>query len=227
MVFSGNSSFTLALTFIIILNLFLSGFSGMTVSSRIGYAMARDGAFPFSNFLKELNPDTKTPDRIIMLMLCLSSILCLLPLYSETAFTAITSLATVGVQMSYALPIYLRVTSSKDSFKRDAWNLGSYSILVGSVSVAWLVFASMILFMPHHYDPVDGITLKNFNYSSVVFLIALVIASVYWNLPRPYGAKHFFKGPRRDEDREQMIPEDRECLLKKERTEDRKEEKYA
>ena len=97
MVFSGNSLLTIVLTFIIILNLFLSGFSGMTVSSRIGYALARDGAFPFSKYLSKLNPETKTPDRIIMLMLTLSSLLCLLPLYSETAFTAITSLATVGV----------------------------------------------------------------------------------------------------------------------------------
>ena len=121
--------------------------------------------------------------------------------------------------MSYALPIYLRVTSSRNTFRRDVWNLGSYSILIGSVSVAWLIFASAILFLPHQYDPANGITLKNFNYSSIVFMFTMLIASVYWNLPKPYGAKHFFKGPRREDEIDEKINiEDRESLLKKDKT---------
>jgi amino acid transporter len=69
---------------------FLSGFSGMTVTSRMAYAMSRDGALPMSQSLKVINPKTKSPDRIIFMVFIVESLLCFLPLMSTTAFTAIT-----------------------------------------------------------------------------------------------------------------------------------------
>jgi amino acid transporter len=44
-----------AMTALLIVNIFFAGFSSMTVTSRIGFAMARDGAFPFSNILYKVN----------------------------------------------------------------------------------------------------------------------------------------------------------------------------
>jgi amino acid transporter len=37
----------------------LSGWSSMTGTSRLGWAMARDGAFPLSSWLRVVHPDTK------------------------------------------------------------------------------------------------------------------------------------------------------------------------
>jgi len=54
----------------------------MTVTSRIGFAMARDGAFPESSILYKINSKTKTPDRIIFLVFVMDVLLCLLPLIS-------------------------------------------------------------------------------------------------------------------------------------------------
>jgi len=97
-VFPDRRQIVVVLTLILVLNIFLSGFSNMTVTSRVGFAMARDGAFPFSERLRQVNPETKSPDMVILLVAVLASILCLLPLVSTTAFTAITSIATIGVQ---------------------------------------------------------------------------------------------------------------------------------
>jgi amino acid transporter len=36
---------------LLLINFFFAGFSSLTVTSRIGYAMARDKAFPYSKFL--------------------------------------------------------------------------------------------------------------------------------------------------------------------------------
>ena len=72
------------------LAIFFTGFSSITVLSRMAYSMARDGAFPKSAYLRELDPDTKTPRRIIFMLLLLSSVLTLLPLMSTTAYSAIT-----------------------------------------------------------------------------------------------------------------------------------------
>ena len=99
------------MTALLIINLFFAGFSSMTVTTRIGFAMARDGAFPFSGFLYKVNSKTQTPDRIIFLVFLMDALLCLLPLASSTAFTAITGICTIGYQISYAIPILLRVTT--------------------------------------------------------------------------------------------------------------------
>ena len=97
LVFPNRRQIIVVLTLIIVLNIFLSGFSNLTVTSRVGFAMARDGAFPLAERLRRINPETKSPDMIILLVSVLASLLCLLPLVSTTAFTAITSIATIGV----------------------------------------------------------------------------------------------------------------------------------
>lgn len=43
---------------------------------------------------------------------------------------------------------------------------------------------------------------EDFNYTGVVLGIILVVAFIYWHLPNPYGAKYFFKGPKRFDDEE-------------------------
>eukprot|EP00347_Sterkiella_histriomuscorum_P009672 403340314 len=197
MVFSGNKNLSLIMTMILMLNIFLAGFSNLTVTSRIGFAMARDGAFPYSDQLKKINKDTKSPDMMILLIFILASCLCLLPLISSTAFEAITSIATIGVQLSYAIPIFFRVTQSRDTFKRNHYNLGSWSTMYGWISVIWLSFTSCCLLLPSKRHPTDGITAENFNYSPIVVCLFLVFAAIYWNLPEPFGAKYFFKGPKR------------------------------
>lgn len=78
------------------INIFLSGFSSMTVTSRIGYAIARDGGLPFSNYFSHLNPKTNNPDRMVILVFVLSCLMCMLPLISSTAFNAIAGITTVG-----------------------------------------------------------------------------------------------------------------------------------
>jgi hypothetical protein len=37
----------------------------------------------------------------------------------------------------------------------------------------------------------------------VVLGIILVVAFIYWHLPKPYGAKYFFRGPKRFDDEEE------------------------
>jgi len=93
---SHNKHGSLAMTSLLIINLFFAGFSSLTVTSRIGFAIARDGGLPCSKFFYKVNPKTKTPDRVIVLVFIFDTILCLMPLVSTTAFVAITSITTIG-----------------------------------------------------------------------------------------------------------------------------------
>jgi len=68
----------------------------MTVTSRMGYAMARDVALPGSSWLNQVNESTKTPIRMIMVIFILDVLFCLMILVNKTAFAAITSITTIG-----------------------------------------------------------------------------------------------------------------------------------
>ena len=70
----------LAMAIMILINLFFAGFSSMTVTTRIGFAMARDGAFPGSSCLYHVTKVNKVPNRMIILVFMIDALLVLLPL---------------------------------------------------------------------------------------------------------------------------------------------------
>ncbi len=97
---------------------------------------------------------------------------------------------------------------SKASFKKSSFDLQRLSLPFGWMSVIWLFITSLIFLMPTRLDENQRVTLENFNWTIVVFGIILLIAFIYWNLPAPYGAKHFFTGPKRPEENEvALVPE--------------------
>jgi len=91
-----NKIGSVTMTSLLLVNVFCAGFSSMTVTSRIGFAMARDRAFPFSKSLHRVNSSTKAPDAMIFLTFIIDVLLCLLPLISKTAFEAITGITAIG-----------------------------------------------------------------------------------------------------------------------------------
>ena len=129
------------------------------------------------------------------------SIIVLLPLISDKAFSAITQISTIGYSISYAIPILLRVTVSRHTFKQGPWNLGAWSVVNGTIAGIFLVFTSFCFFLPTSFDANMEQTWDNFNYTIVVFTGALLVAATYWFLPKGLGgARHFFTGPIRPED---------------------------
>jgi len=195
----------LGLTSLLIINLFFAGSSSITVTSRIAFAMARDGAFPGSKHLYKVNPVTKSPIHTVVLVWIFDSLLLLLPLVNTTAFNAIVSLTTIGFQISYAIPIFLRVTDARDSFPPGAFNLGRYSIIIGWISSIWLTLTSLLFFWPSAF-PVNS---ESMNYTVVVVGGVMIICLFFWVVI----ARHYFEGPKRKApatDDETIRPRDEE-----------------
>ena len=89
-----------ALIALLIINVFFAGISSLTVTSRIAYAMARDGAFPYSWAIRPVSPFTKTPLATVALVFVVDALLLLLPLGATQAFAAVTSITVIGYQIS-------------------------------------------------------------------------------------------------------------------------------
>jgi hypothetical protein len=119
--------------------------------------------------LYKVSPGTKAPLRMLLLVFFIDALLCCMPLVNSTAFAAITGITTIGFQISYALPIALRLTTSKDTFiQTPAFHLGRFSQVVGWVSVVWLTGTSILLFFPTNFDAHGHQTPGAFNYTCVV-----------------------------------------------------------
>ncbi|UJR16304.1 hypothetical protein I4U23_003210 [Adineta vaga] len=179
----------MALTILLILNLYFAGMSSITVTSRIGFAMARDGVFPFSSYLRWIYVRTQTPLANIIFVFLIDSLLLLLQLASTTAFTDIIAIATLGFQISYLIPIFFRCTSARKNFPLGEFNLGRFGVPIAIISSIWLIITSIFMFFPAEYP----VTPDNMNYTIVIVTGIFVLATSYWLI----SARHWFVGPKR------------------------------
>lgn len=199
--FNGGYTGAMIMSVLLAINVYLGGFSHMTVTTRIVFAMSRDGALPGSKYIYGVSAKSQLPIKSIFFVFVFDSIIVLLPLISDTAFSAITQISTIGYSISYAIPIILRVTVSRTTFRQGPYNLGRWSVLIGSIASIFLVATSICFFFPTSFDENMQQTAEDFNYTIVVFSGALIVAATYWFLPKSLGgARHFFTGPVRPED---------------------------
>ena len=164
---------------------FFCGMSSITTNSRMVYAFSRDDAVPGSKRWHKLDKN-RTPRNAIIFSAVCAFILALPSVLSYVAYIAVTSIAVIGLYISYILPIILRLFSKE--FKPGPWTLGKWSKPVGIISTLWVVFIAVLFMLPS----AKPVTLQSFNYTPVVVIGATVILIVTWL----GGAKKWFKGPK-------------------------------
>ncbi|KAK9705147.1 hypothetical protein RND81_07G036300 [Saponaria officinalis] len=171
---------------IVAVAVFFCGMSSVTSNSRMAYAFSRDGAMPFSSVWHKVNQQ-EVPINAVWMSAFISFCMALTSLGSLVAFEAMVSIATIGLYIAYALPIFFRVTLARKSFMPGPFNLGRYGVVVGWVAVLWVATISVLFSLPVSY-PIS-ITTLNYTPVAVGGLLILVIGS--WI----FSARHWFKGP--------------------------------
>ena len=149
------------------------GLSAVTWSSRVIWAFARDEGLPLSAVWKRVSHKHSTP--VYTIWLCVAAAF-LGAVYSK-AYSVVTSISTIGLYISYVIPVFLHLRARE--LERGPWNLGKYSRVINIVAVLWVIFLSVILSLPD-----DMLTGKSI--AGVTLLLAL------W-----YGLRERrrFKGP--------------------------------
>ena len=180
-----------ALTWLVLINLWFAGIASVAVTGRITFALLRDKAFPYSDYLVEVHPKTKSPIRSIMFVFALNALLLLLGLnpVASTAFTAIVGLCTIGFMVSYAIPIALKVVYAPVDFPLTPMSLGRWSRPCGIASSLWL-FGTSCLFLFPQVGPLDVMSM---NWLIVVIGGVFAIGAAYWIFQ---GHKTFTGPPR-------------------------------
>ncbi|EPS95406.1 hypothetical protein FOMPIDRAFT_1168680 [Fomitopsis schrenkii] len=176
----------IVLMVIVIGSMFWCGTFSITSNSRMMYAFARDGGIPGHTFFHKVDVKRKSPIRTVWLACTLSFILGLPSLGSSVAFSAATSIATIGLYISYGIPIALRVVYAP-RFVRGPFHLGAFSFPVAIAAVLWICFITIAFVLPEE-NPVDSQTL---NYAVVAVGIVVAYSLGFWVV----SARKWFTGP--------------------------------
>jgi len=181
--------------FIIVMAQLFCGMSSITAASRMGYAFSRDRATPGHKLWRQLNRE-RVPYLAAAAIVVLA-FLCAFPAYFGTngavAYAAVTSIATIGLYLAYAMPIYLRLRMG-DKWEPGEWNLGRHYKWIGTIACLWVVFISILFMAPLSPAGIpwnDGFTWLAVNYAPIAVLGTLLLVGVWWLV----SAKKWFTGP--------------------------------
>ncbi|KAI0473302.1 amino acid/polyamine transporter I [Xylariaceae sp. FL0804] len=176
----------LVLFSLIIICVWHCGLFSMTSNSRMMFAFARDGGI--SPFFHKVDARFKSPVRAIWLAATLAFILALPSLGSSVAFSAATSIATIGLYISYGIPILLGVVwHAEFAAMKGPWDLGAASRPVALIAVGWIGCISVVFCLP----TANPVTSQTLNYTVVAVGIIGVGATLAWLL----WARRWFTGP--------------------------------
>lgn len=154
--------------------------------------------FPYSSYLRRIYQKTKTPLINIIFVFVLDGLLVLSQLFSTGLFLSLAAIGTIGLQISYLMPIFFRCTVARKTFTKGEFSLGIFGIPIAIISSIWLTLTSIIMFFPMKYP----ITIDNMNYAIVAFAGVLLLAGSYWFV----AARHWFVGPRRTDYTVPLLP---------------------
>jgi amino acid transporter len=174
---------------------FYCGMSSITSASRMMYAFSRDRAVPGHQLWRKLNGQ-RVPYFAAMAIAVLA-FLCAFPAYFGTngavAYAAVTSIATIGLYIAYAIPIYLRLRLA-EAWEPGEWNLGRHYRWIGWTAVVWVAFIAILFMAPLSPAGIpwnDGFTWLSVNYAPIAVLGTFLLVGGWWVL----SANKWFKGP--------------------------------
>ncbi|KAI3924735.1 hypothetical protein MKW92_006028 [Papaver armeniacum] len=166
--------------------IFFCGMGTITNNSRMVYAFSRDGAMPYSSVWHKLNKN-EVPVNAVWLSVAISFVMALTSLLSLVAFQSMVSIATVGINISYVIPIFYRITLGHKTFTRGPFNLGRYGMVVGWISGYLGCCHDCSVLVTVAYP----ITRDTFNYTPAAIGGLLILVVSWWIV----DARYWFKGP--------------------------------
>jgi amino acid transporter len=149
------------------------GLSAVTWSSRVIWAFARDEGLPLSHLWKQVGKTHATPDKAIWLCV----VAAFLGAVYSGAYAVVTSISTIGLYLSYIIPVYLHLRAG--GVERGPWHLGRLSRVINVIAILWVIFLCIVLSIP-----------DNQRSGKSIAVVTLALGLWYW-----LAERHRFKGP--------------------------------
>jgi len=124
----------------------------------------------------------------------------------STAFFAMTGIAVIGLNISYAIPLFLRLRHR--SFIPGPWNLRGHGKIVGWIALSWIVIGSLLFMAPlfpqwQWWNPDD---VNTANFAGPLIVVFSLLVGGWWLL----SARKWFTGPRTQGTEEELLAIERD-----------------
>jgi amino acid transporter len=158
--------------------MWLCGLASMTSASRMVYAFARDGGLPLSKVWAKVSDAHRTPSNAIWALAFFALVLVV----SVQLYSAVVSIATISLYISYGLPILARLIYRFKVGQDEIgpWNLGKFSTLISVIALVWICFITVVFVLPPNLQ------------AGAVMGSILVLFVIIWM----WRARRKFAGPR-------------------------------
>jgi len=175
---------------------FFCGTASVTSASRMMFAFSRDRAVPGSSLWRTVS-NSRVPYLAVMAIGFFAWLLMLPTLINPAiGYLVGSSIAVVGLYISMAIPIFLRIRAG-DRFQRGAWSLGKHYKWIAPLAVIWILFVCVLFMLPVSPDGVpgaEGFDWTVFNYSPLTVGLVLLLVGGWYLL----SARKWFTGPVRE-----------------------------
>ncbi|KIY53882.1 gamma-aminobutyric acid transporter [Fistulina hepatica ATCC 64428] len=163
------------MTILAILGLMLNTSVSIVASSRLVFAVARDGVLPLSKWIGRVTPAGQPQNAVTVFFIFGSLLLCTI-LPSQVAFTSLISAGGVPTMAAYGLIALLRLTMTPGRFTSSYFYLGRWAkpMYIAASFFAALVVAVQI---SPFYFPVAADT---FNFAIVIFGGVTIFGVMSW-----------------------------------------------
>ncbi len=129
---------------------FLASFLALqTSASRVIWAYARDNALPGSSWLVKLSSGQKQPVNAILVTTVVGAALFLLSNLSPNIYLLMVNFTTGGFFIAFLFPLVgFLVVQLRGKWTPGPWTLGSASLIVTILAVAWALFEFLNISWP-------------------------------------------------------------------------------
>ncbi|MBI4051302.1 MAG: amino acid permease [Elusimicrobia bacterium] len=187
-----GQAFGKGLVWSILVAMWFCGLSAVTANARMIFAFARDKGLPGSKLLAQVSPKYRTPAPAVWLSVVLAF---LVAVYSG-AYNVIVSISTIGLYVSYIIPVILVLRARQRGEWKDLgpWNLGKWGKTINMIAVLWTLFISVLFVCPPNQ-------LTGYTFAGLIILLA-----VYYFI----GVRGKFQGPKKLGTEEELLRMEKE-----------------
>ncbi|KAI6168909.1 hypothetical protein EDD17DRAFT_1465364 [Pisolithus thermaeus] len=163
------------MTIIAVLGLIMNSTVAIVASSRLVFAVARDGVLPLSRWVGCVDSKGQPRNAVTVIYIFAALLLCTI-LPSQVAFTSLVSAGAVPTIAAYGLIPLLRLTMTPNHFRSSHFRLGKYAkpFYLCAALFNTLIFAVDI--SPFYFP----VTADTFNFAIVIFIAITIFAVSSW-----------------------------------------------
>ncbi|KAJ5385294.1 amino acid permease [Penicillium concentricum] len=165
-------------------------FNGLASVTRLTWAFARDNGLPFSVFFTYVDPTYKIPIRALFLVASCIFALSFIQIGSTAAFSAILSISTLGLYISYIIPLVLLVMKrfmAPRDIPQGSFTLGKLGLPMNLFAILFATYFAIFLPFPSTLP----VTAENMNYAGPVLGFVMLFACGDWLV----RGRHIWQGP--------------------------------